>query len=277
MPVEPQRGFSIDGRIEHPALADSRVARQHVQAGGIGSHSGADIGEGPQVGVAGQVPVRAARAGIDPAAQPAERGVGIDGDHPVLLTQLGEDRPDARRDRGLAHTAFAEHAHLVVTAERRADHGFVLRLLSFVSRRAQVDQTEGAGQNQTTPAARGLRALARGRQVLPGPTRDPSKRAGGCAGLSGADLWRVLRREHRRPRRRMWRPRGPWWSWGSSHRGTRRNRRLMGRRRVRRVSPRRLRRTARIPAGPGLQTVPQEVVAIAHRRPGEQAIGGITR
>jgi len=38
---------------------------------------------------------------VDPGTQLAERGVGVDGHHPVILTQLREDRPDAGRDDGL--------------------------------------------------------------------------------------------------------------------------------------------------------------------------------
>jgi hypothetical protein len=39
---------------------------------------------------------------VDPGTQLAERSVGVDGHHPVILTQLREDRPDARRDDGFA-------------------------------------------------------------------------------------------------------------------------------------------------------------------------------
>jgi hypothetical protein len=31
---------------------------------------------------------------VDPGRQLAERGVGVDGHHPAILTQLREDQPD---------------------------------------------------------------------------------------------------------------------------------------------------------------------------------------
>jgi hypothetical protein len=38
---------------------------------------------------------------VDPGTQLAERSVGVDGHHAVILTQLREGRPDAGRDDGL--------------------------------------------------------------------------------------------------------------------------------------------------------------------------------
>ena len=39
---------------------------------------------------------------VDPGTQLAERGVGVDGHHPVILADLREDRPCAGRDGGFA-------------------------------------------------------------------------------------------------------------------------------------------------------------------------------
>jgi hypothetical protein len=38
---------------------------------------------------------------VDPGTQLAERGVGVDGHHPVIVADLREDRPHAGRDGGL--------------------------------------------------------------------------------------------------------------------------------------------------------------------------------
>jgi hypothetical protein len=39
---------------------------------------------------------------VDPGTQLAERGVGVDGHHPVIVADLREDRPHAGRDGGFA-------------------------------------------------------------------------------------------------------------------------------------------------------------------------------
>ena len=122
------------------------------------------------------------RPGIDPTAQPAERGVRIDGDHPVLPAQLGENGPDTGGDCRLADTAFAQHPHLVVAAQRGADDGCILSFLAFSSRRTRVDHAERANQHKSAPAAHGLRAVARRPEVLPGRTGVRAELAGrSCA------------------------------------------------------------------------------------------------
>jgi hypothetical protein len=44
---------------------------------------------------------------VDSAAEPPERGVGIDRDDAILTANLGEDRPHAGDDGGLADTTLA--------------------------------------------------------------------------------------------------------------------------------------------------------------------------
>ena len=60
MAVQPQRGFAVDRGIEHPARTGRRFAAEHVQAGRIAADARGHIGEGLQVLVGGQFPERAA-------------------------------------------------------------------------------------------------------------------------------------------------------------------------------------------------------------------------
>ena len=54
---------------------------------------------------------------IDPAAQPAEGGVGVDRHDAVLPAEFGEDRSDAGGHRRLSDAALAQHADLVVAVQ----------------------------------------------------------------------------------------------------------------------------------------------------------------
>ena len=69
---------------------------------GVGADLGAHVGEGVEVVISGQVPIGADRVGVDPGRQLAERGVGVDGHHPVILADLREAQPCAGRDGGFA-------------------------------------------------------------------------------------------------------------------------------------------------------------------------------
>ena len=94
---------------------------------------------------------------VDPAAEPAEGGVGVDRDHAVLAAKLGENRPDAGGDGRLADTALAQHADLVVAPQRRPDGGLVGGILLFAGRRAEVDQPERGLEDRAPPAVTGAR------------------------------------------------------------------------------------------------------------------------
>ena len=112
-----------------------------------------------------QLPIGALRPGVDAAAELAERGVGIDRDHAVVLAQFGENRTDAGRDRRLADSALAHHADLVVAAQHRPDLRLELGLAELVGRRAEVHQPEGGLVEHEAPAAT-RRDAARRHQVV---------------------------------------------------------------------------------------------------------------
>ena len=58
---------------------------QHKQPGSVVSDLAAHVGERVEVLVGGQVPVRADCARVHPGTEFAERGVGVDGHHGVVL------------------------------------------------------------------------------------------------------------------------------------------------------------------------------------------------
>src|SRR6185312_2211601 len=220
-----------DRGIEHAARARGRFTAEHVKARGIAAQPRHHIVEGPEVLVGGELPERARRPRIDPAAEPPEGGIGVDRHDVVLPAEFGEQRADAGGHRRLPHTALAQHADLAVAVQAGLDGRFELRLLPWGGRRAQVDQAKGGDPQDASPTPvgyfvgrrrRGRRRPALGRRGRPG------RRTSG---------------------RRSRRPRG---ALGPVRRGTRRVRR--GSRRVRRRGAR--------PLGP--QTVPQEFVALVH-------------
>ena len=90
MAVQAGRGFPVDGRVEHPAAGRCGLAGQNEQTGRVAADAVADVGEGLQMLIGGQFPERALCSRVDPAAELAERGVGVDGDDAVVLTELGE-------------------------------------------------------------------------------------------------------------------------------------------------------------------------------------------
>ena len=102
MTIQPRGRLAVDRGIQHPAPGRAGLTGEHEQAGGIAADPVADVGETLEVLVGRQLPVRAQRLGIDPAAELAERGVGVDGDHPVL-PQLREHRTDRGGHGGLAY------------------------------------------------------------------------------------------------------------------------------------------------------------------------------
>jgi hypothetical protein len=103
--------------------------------------------------VGSQLPVRALRLRVDAATELAERGVGVDGHHPIVLAQLGEHRTDACRHRGLADAALAQYTDLVVAAQHRLDTGRQLGLSQLVLRWTQVDESKRGAVEQLSPPA----------------------------------------------------------------------------------------------------------------------------
>ena len=116
MTIEASGRLAVDGRVEHPAPRRCRLTREHEQPGGVVSDPAAHIGERLQVLIAGQLPERPLSFRVDAAAELAERGVGVHGDHPVVLPQLREHRSDDGRHRGLAGASLAHHTDLEVAA-----------------------------------------------------------------------------------------------------------------------------------------------------------------
>jgi hypothetical protein len=104
--------------------------------------------------VAGQLPVGPHGLGVDTGAELAECGVGVDCDDAVILAQFGEHRADAGRDGGLADTALAHDADLVVSAQAAADARLEFGLADLVGRRPQVDQAEAGAEQRAPPTAR---------------------------------------------------------------------------------------------------------------------------
>ena len=152
MAVQPQRGFTIDRRVEYPARAGRRLAAQYVQAGGVTAQARGHVGERLQVLVGGQFPKRASGPRIDAAAESAEGGVGVDRHDAVLLAQLGEDRTEAGGNRRLPDAALAQHPHLVGAAQDGPNVRFVFGLLALCGGRAQFDQAEGGDAQDAPPA-----------------------------------------------------------------------------------------------------------------------------
>ena len=110
------------------------------------------------------------RARIDTATEPPECGIGVHGHHPVRRAQFGEHRPDAGRHGGLADAALAQHADLVVPAQRCPDEGLQFGFAAFGRRRTEIDQAEGGGIYGSAPAPCGTRPtvrLWRGGEVRP--------------------------------------------------------------------------------------------------------------
>ena len=132
MAVQPGGGLAVDRGIQHPSAGRARFPGQHEQPGGVVADPGAHVGEGVEVLVGRQLPVRARGVRVDAAAELAEGGVGVDGHHPVVLAELGEDRAHAGGDGGLADAALAEHADLVVAAQQRPDLGLQFGLAPLV-------------------------------------------------------------------------------------------------------------------------------------------------
>ena len=131
MPVQPGDRLAVDGRVQHPAAGGVGLAGQHEQARGVVPHPVPDIGEGLQMLVGGQLPVRAHNFGVDPAAELAEGGVGVDGHHPVLA-QFGENRTDGGGHGGLTHAALAHDADLVMPTQDGPDARFQLCLVDLI-------------------------------------------------------------------------------------------------------------------------------------------------
>ena len=152
VPVQPRRGLAVDGGVEHPSPRRAGLAREHEQARGVVADPAAHVGERVEVLVGGQLPVRTRGVRVDAAAELAERGVGVDGHHAVVLAQLGEDRADAGRDGRLTDAALAEHADLVVAAQQRADLDLQIGQPLLVGRRSEVDQPERAAVDEAPPA-----------------------------------------------------------------------------------------------------------------------------
>ncbi len=121
MLVQPRGGLAVDGRVEHPSPGGAGFTGEHEQARGVVADAAAHVGEGVEVLVGRQLPVRTRRVRIDTAAELAERGVGVDSDDAVVLAQFGEDRADTGRDGRLSDAALAEHADLVMAAQQRTD------------------------------------------------------------------------------------------------------------------------------------------------------------
>src|SRR6202035_1831379 len=148
----------------------------------------AQIGEGRKVFVGGNLQIRAVGPRVDSAAEPAERGVGVDRHDAVLAAKLGEDRAHTGGHGGLADTTLAQHPDFVVAPQCRPDGGFVGGVLLFTSRRAEVQQTEGGLVDDAPPAVSGaglaLFRLTLGPEVEVAP-RWPFGRAGRAWG-SGA-------------------------------------------------------------------------------------------
>ena len=90
---------------------------------------------------------------IHPRTELAERGVGVDGHHTVVLAQLGENGADTGGDSGLADAALTEHADLVLAAQQRANPGLQVCLLQFVRGFAEVDQPARGVVEQPTPTS----------------------------------------------------------------------------------------------------------------------------
>ena len=95
------------GRRPSSASQWGTTRAQGEQSVGVGADLGAHVGEGVEVVISGQVPVRTDRVGVDPGRQLGEGGVGVDGHHPAILTQLRDDRPDAGRDGGFCRSGSA--------------------------------------------------------------------------------------------------------------------------------------------------------------------------
>ena len=92
MAVQAGRGFPVDGRVEHPATGRCGLPGQNEQTGGVAADAVTDVGERLQMLIGGQFPERGLCPRVDPAAELAECGVGVDGDDAVVLTELGEHR-----------------------------------------------------------------------------------------------------------------------------------------------------------------------------------------
>ena len=163
--VETRRRLAIDRGIQHTAARRGRLARENEQARRVVTHPAAHIGERLEVLVGRQFPVGALRLRVDAAAQLAERGVGVDGHHPVVLAQLGEHRPDTGRHGRLPDAALAHHADLEVPAQRRLDLVLQLGLADLVGRLAEIDHSEG-GLVQREPPTAAWRNPACGHKVI---------------------------------------------------------------------------------------------------------------
>ena len=152
MPVEAHGGLPVDRRIENPSAA-ATFTREHEQARGIAAHPGEHLGERLQVLVLRQLPVGPVGPRVDPAAQPAECGVGVHGDDPVTAAQFGQHRSDAGGHRRFADTTLAQDTDLVVPAQRGADHGLHRGLAQLGARRSRVHQPECRGMDGAAPTA----------------------------------------------------------------------------------------------------------------------------
>ena len=87
---------------------------------------------GAQVLIGSELPIGTLGVGVHAQAQLAERGIGVDGHYPVILAELGEDRPHPGGNRGLADAAFAENPDLVAAPQQGADLGLQLRQMPFI-------------------------------------------------------------------------------------------------------------------------------------------------
>ena len=203
MAVQPRGGFAVDRRIKHMPPGGGRLTGQHEQPGDVVADPVAHVGEGVEVLVGGQVPVRADGVRVHPCPQLAERGVGVDGHHPVVLAQFGEDGADTGRDRGLADPALAQHADLVLAAQQRANPGLQVCLLQLVGRLAEVDQPARGVVDQPPPTATRAESCGAAPTRWRGCPRRSSSRSAGwppvCrAGLGGAGAATAGRSEERR-------------------------------------------------------------------------------
>ena len=86
-----------------------------------------------------QLPIRARSLRIDATAQLAERSVGVDGHHTVVVTQLREHGSDAGGHGRLPDTALTHDADLVVAAQHRLDPRLQLGLPDVVGGWSEVD------------------------------------------------------------------------------------------------------------------------------------------
>ena len=136
----------------------------------MGFHVGPAF-EAPIGFIAEQIPKRLRCRGRDTVSEFAERRVRVDRDNPVIGTEFGEYRRNARGDRRFAGATFTDEYpdSVAVPAQQAPDRLHILAEFFFIRRQPRINQPPSGLQQRVAPAARRLRLGRRGQGLRAEP------------------------------------------------------------------------------------------------------------